>query len=93
MTIKDITEGYFSKSPEEKQEIIKQVLEVYINDMIEQGGNLLILRTHLMLQKENNFRNEEYEICEVLQQCIDGLTEILDDIHRIIREEDGEVIE
>ena len=83
MNIKDITDGFFTKSQEEREEIISQVMNIYIADMIEQGGNLLLLRSHLMLMKEKAYREEEYEICEVLQQCIDGLTEVLDELSRL----------
>jgi hypothetical protein len=83
MNIKDITEGYFNKSDDERTEIINQIMQVYINDMIEQDGNLLLLRSHFMLMKEKAYRDEEYEVCEVLQQCIDGLTEVLNTLPNI----------
>lgn len=83
MNIKDITEGYFNKSDDERTEIINQIMKVYINDMIEQDGNLLLLRSHFMLMKEKAYRDEEYEVCEVLQQCIDGLTEVLNTLPNI----------
>ena len=89
MNIKDITEGYFNKSDDERTQIINQIMEVYINDMIEQGGNLVLLRSHFMLMKEKAYRDEEYEVCEVLQQCIDGLTEVLNTLSNIGEEQDG----
>lgn len=88
MDIKEFTEGYFQKTSEEQSEIVHAVLKFYLLDMIEQDGNLLILRTHLMLMKERSLMSQHYEVTEVLQQCIDGITETLNELSGLIPEDE-----
>lgn len=87
MDIKRITNGYFNKTEEERQEIVHTVLTEYLTDMIAQDGNLISLRSHLIVLKDKSIINQDYEVTDVLQQCIDGITEVLGELSGFVPQE------
>jgi hypothetical protein len=82
MNIKELAQGYFQMSEDEKREVIYLATKYYIEDMVISKGNLPQLRVHLILLQGQSALNEDYEVTEVLGEIIGGLNEILEDIKK-----------
>ncbi len=77
MDIKELSSGYFTKTPEEQEQIILLATKYYIEDMVIAGGNLQILQFHLQVLQDKSLQREDYEVSEVLGSIIKGIHSVL----------------
>lgn len=77
MDIKELSSGYFTKTPEEQEQIILLATKYYIEDMVIAGGNLQILQFHLQVLQDKSLQREDYEVSEVLGSIIKGIDSVL----------------
>jgi hypothetical protein len=83
MDIKQLSEGYFNKTEDEKIEIIYLATRYYIEDMMLGDANLFQLKDNLERLQLRSAENEHYEVTEVLGEIIGG-------INVLLKEEKGE---
>jgi hypothetical protein len=86
MDIKELSEGYFNKTEDEKIEIIYLATRYYIEDMMLGDANLFLLKENLERLQVRSAENEHYEVTEVLGEIIGGINQLLKDS---IQEEDN----
>lgn len=79
MDIKELSKDYFTKTPEEQEQIILLATRYYIEDMIIAEGNLQILQFHLRVLLERSLEKEDYEVSEVLGSILKGINQVMEE--------------